>query len=631
MKNTSTSLISLVIYLYLVSNVIYSQNSSSYNRLTNQNLAITLCDEDADGYMSINVHEIENYVIQTVGVENNYFLEEVLVSSSTGNIYSIYSTSNDPYISTLCNLNGSFSDIAVNSNQQVFVCDDYSIISVDNNCNAFYYDDSSFQNNALSFDDLDNLYTGNGVESRIYRYSSINDTTLSNYELWHDFQMGTSGGDFVLLNNKMYISWRLANDNFRLYEVTVNEDRDYISHIDLGQLPNQTYGLASELGSLYGVTPNKLFKINLTDFTFSDVIQNPNPEDKWFGAAGLHEAIVFDINTYLTLNDAENEVNSIAGTWTNTTPGEETLYIRIKNSATGTDNIVILEITISSYPNVNQPLDLIKCFDNVLDLSEVSSQMQINPDNNLTFTYYNADPESNNVSNPLPLQYSSVTNLETLFVNVENNNGGCNLVYSFQVITNENPLLLPLSNMQSPLILESCYFDENSNGYFNLNDIENDIILSEDNFETTFYLSHLDAENGTNEISNIYYLQSPTQEVFIKVATEQGCYTISNFYLDIDCFTNIEILSIVFPKFFTPNGDNLNDFWNIKGATERIKRESTITIFDRYGKVLFSFIPDSIIGWDGTFNGLQLPASDYWFVFKTKSGLEKTGHFTLKR
>ncbi|WP_298898510.1 T9SS type B sorting domain-containing protein [uncultured Psychroserpens sp.] len=630
MKNTSTGLISLVISLSLV-NVIYSQNSSPYNRLTNQNLAITLCDEDGDGFMSINVHEIENYVIQTVGVENNYFLEEVLVSSSNGNIYSIYSTSNDPYISTLCNLNGSFSDIAVNSNQQVFVCDDYSIISIDNNCNAFYYDDSSFQNNALSFDDLDNLYTGNGVESRIYRYSNINDTTLSNYELWHDFQMGTSGGDFVLLNNKMYISWRLANDNFRLYEVTVNEDRDYISHIDLGQLPNQTYGLASELGSLYGVTPNKLFKINLADFTFSDIIQNPNPEDKWFGAAGLHEAIVFDINTYLTLNDAENEVNSIAGTWTNITPGEETFYIRIKSTTTGTDDIIILDITISSYPNVNQPLDLIKCFDDVLDLSEVSTQMQINPDDNLTFTYYNTDPESNNVSNPLPLQYSSITNLETLFVNVENNNGGCNSVYSFQVITNENPLLLPLSNMQSPLILESCYFDENSNGYFNLNDIENDIILSEDNFETTFYLSHLDAENGTNEISNIYYLQSPTQEVFIKVANEQGCYTISNFYLDIDCFTNIEILSIVFPKFFTPNGDNLNDFWNIKGATERIKRESTITIFDRYGKVLFSFIPDSIIGWDGTFNGLQLPSSDYWYVFKVKSGLKKTGHFTLKR
>ncbi|MEY4431982.1 MAG: hypothetical protein RLZZ44_112, partial [Bacteroidota bacterium] len=50
-----------------------------------------------------------------------------------------------------------------------------------------------------------------------------------------------------------------------------------------------------------------------------------------------------------------------------------------------------------------------------------------------------------------------------------------------------------------------------------------------------------------------------------------------------------------------------------------------------YGKLLKELTPNSL-GWDGTFNGQELPASDYWFVFKMDtSAPEKRGHFTLKR
>ena len=39
---------------------------------------------------------------------------------------------------------------------------------------------------------------------------------------------------------------------------------------------------------------------------------------------------------------------------------------------------------------------------------------------------------------------------------------------------------------------------------------------------------------------------------------------------------------------------------------------SSILIFDRYGKLLKQ-IDENSPGWDGTFNGRQLPSSDYWF------------------
>ncbi|RKN80752.1 T9SS type B sorting domain-containing protein, partial [Ulvibacterium marinum] len=36
-------------------------------------------------------------------------------------------------------------------------------------------------------------------------------------------------------------------------------------------------------------------------------------------------------------------------------------------------------------------------------------------------------------------------------------------------------------------------------------------------------------------------------------------------------------------------------------------------------------------GWDGTFRGVAMPSSDYWFRYELQGGRAFTGHFTLKR
>ncbi len=86
-----------------------------------------------------------------------------------------------------------------------------------------------------------------------------------------------------------------------------------------------------------------------------------------------------------------------------------------------------------------------------------------------------------------------------------------------------------------------------------------------------------------------------------------------------------------FPRFFTPNGDGINDLWQYEPppTIEEIPLNS-IQVFDRYGKLLAQFGPDSE-GWDGTFNGNPLPSDDYWFRAEVNSREELKGHFTLKR
>lgn len=85
---------------------------------------------------------------------------------------------------------------------------------------------------------------------------------------------------------------------------------------------------------------------------------------------------------------------------------------------------------------------------------------------------------------------------------------------------------------------------------------------------------------------------------------------------------------LAYPKFFTPNADGYNDFWQVFYAKQEPNLK--VYIFDRYGKLLTGFGSDSI-GWDGRYNGRELPSTDYWFLVVRQDGNEHRGHFAMKR
>ncbi|WP_158655312.1 T9SS type B sorting domain-containing protein [Flavivirga eckloniae] len=108
-----------------------------------------------------------------------------------------------------------------------------------------------------------------------------------------------------------------------------------------------------------------------------------------------------------------------------------------------------------------------------------------------------------------------------------------------------------------------------------------------------------------------------------------GFYTI--YVNDAICgFATLPISVIGHAKYFTPNGDSINDYWKIKGLNNSFQPNSVIIIYDRYGKLLKQLTVQSD-GWDGTFNGQPLPTDDYWFKVFLQDGRQFSGHFTLKR
>ncbi|MGB3151780.1 MAG: T9SS type B sorting domain-containing protein, partial [Maribacter sp.] len=96
-----------------------------------------------------------------------------------------------------------------------------------------------------------------------------------------------------------------------------------------------------------------------------------------------------------------------------------------------------------------------------------------------------------------------------------------------------------------------------------------------------------------------------------------------------------EIVVVGFPKFFSPNGDGINDLWHVQGIS--VLDNPIIYVYDRFGKLLKQ-MNENTEGWDGTYNGMILPASDYWFKLtyldtdgQTISAKYINSHFSLKR
>jgi gliding motility-associated-like protein len=72
---------------------------------------------------------------------------------------------------------------------------------------------------------------------------------------------------------------------------------------------------------------------------------------------------------------------------------------------------------------------------------------------------------------------------------------------------------------------------------------------------------------------------------------------------------------IMIPNTFTPNGDGINDTWEITNLADFPK--ATIDIYNRYGANLYHSIGYAR-PWNGVYNGKELPAGTYYYLINLK-------------
>ncbi len=133
------------------------------------------------------------------------------------------------------------------------------------------------------------------------------------------------------------------------------------------------------------------------------------------------------------------------------------------------------------------------------------------------------------------------------------------------------------------------------------------------------YSFALDDPNGPYQESNFFENVAPGIHTVYVRDDKNNCGIVSR------------LVSVIgFPKFFTPNNDNFNDSWQVNGISSQFQPNTKIYIYNRYGKLIKQLDPLGP-GWNGTFNGQNLPTSDYWFEVTLQDGRIFRSHFTLKR
>ena len=100
------------------------------------------------------------------------------------------------------------------------------------------------------------------------------------------------------------------------------------------------------------------------------------------------------------------------------------------------------------------------------------------------------------------------------------------------------------------------------------------------------------------------------------------------------CMASKETITILgIPNFFSPNGDGINDTWEIRGLFNT--PDASLKIFDRYGKIFVDTTFKGNYVWNGKYMGRSVSAGDYWYIIHIPSnGLNPetkyTGHVTIR-
>ncbi len=107
---------------------------------------------------------------------------------------------------------------------------------------------------------------------------------------------------------------------------------------------------------------------------------------------------------------------------------------------------------------------------------------------------------------------------------------------------------------------------------------------------------------------------------------------------DLELIQNIvveecEACNVYIPNAFTPNGDGLNDFFQVFTACAWL--DYHLLIYDRWGSLIFES-KDPMRNWDGNYLGEELPQSVFVYLFKGKMRdgisekvINKTGDVTI--
>ncbi len=625
----------------------------SINPVANPVIDIDECDDDDDGVVTF---DFANEQTQVLGAQNpaNF---TVSYHSSLTNAENNTAPLTVPYQNT-------------NATEEIF-------IRIENNNNTNCYDTTSFNlsvfdtptaNTVATVDECDDLNDGddaNGqkeIDLTAFDADVLGTQDATLFSVSYHLSQAEADANSGALSSPYYnttaftyqvfarIENNLKTDCFDTTEFTVN-----INPIPTAQ--NENLIQCDEDGVNDGLTT---FNLNEANDALTNSVSNRSTK------------------FYLTLNDAQNSTGEIAASPFTNTANPQTIYVQVIDDDTECFAISELTLDVSLTSGKDAPLTL--CDDDGTEdgfmsftLSDATSTILTGLPAGYNLEYYETYQDALVEQNPLPNTFTNtVAYNQTIYARIENNNQcyGVNelelTVFSLPQLDEGDQTFFCIDSNSAPVFLNSGIIGNPldytylwSNG-----ETTEEIQITQDGVYTVTVTNANNCSQSKSvtivnsniaTIDNIEINDVSTNNTVTVFATGEGDYEYAlddelGPYQDDTTFYNVtpgfhtvyvrdkngcgiankEISVIGFPNFFTPNNDGYNDTWQVYGINTPSQSNSEIYIFDRYGKLLKQLTYNSL-GWDGTYNGNQMPTSDYWFYIKLGDNRIFRGHFTLKR
>ncbi len=338
-------------------------------------------------------------------------------------------------------------------------------------------------------------------------------------------------------------------------------------------------------------------------------IQNIDLDSQILGILGpLQDEDDFTVTFHETAADASSGNSPLSSPYSNTVAGQQTIYVRVLNDDTlCVNDDFTFDVIVNPLPDFQVTTPQIVCLNGPPLTIRVENPAAV-------YDYVWTDPNGNMIAGVSEITITSgglyTITASTTDGTTDENGVSCARVRTIQV---DESIIATITDDDVIIV------DDNDNNSITIDPTNLGIgdyeyaLINEDNGQTTPFQDDPLFEN----LEGGFYT--------ILVRDKNGCGTAS-----------LLVSVVVFPKFFTPNNDGVNDTWAIKGANSTFFPSSQIHIFNRFGKVIAEIDIDNP-GWNGTFNGKALPSDDYWFSIilvpanTNRPPINRKGNFAMLR
>ncbi|MEZ4795884.1 MAG: T9SS type B sorting domain-containing protein [Flavobacteriaceae bacterium] len=251
---------------------------------------------------------------------------------------------------------------------------------------------------------------------------------------------------------------------------------------------------------------------------------------------------LFTVTYHHSHFDADNRINPIASPYYNTIPSPIPIVVRVENNQnTDCYTKTSFDMAVIDLPYVNPVPDIEVCDDDndgffSFDFNALYDATVIGTQDATTFNvqyFISSDDAINNV-NAITMPYQTVSNPQTIYVRIQNNNSSdCFDTTSFNIEVFNTPTANTLADIE---VCDDDADGNDTNGQVTteLSDLDALVLGSQDAsaYNITYHASQLDADSGANALPATYYNTVPnTQQIFVRIENvlNTDCYDTTSF------------------------------------------------------------------------------------------------------